>query len=276
MSIVLADRVMETTTTTGTGTVSLAGAKTGYRGFVAGAGAAAVVYYTIAGQAGGAAEGEWEVGMGTVTDAAPDTLSRTTILSSSNAGAAVDFSAGTKDVFLTLPAKAPVVNIGTFSPSAAASVDIIITGYDSVRIVGWVRPATDNAVPWLLVSNDGGSTFRAGASDYVWAYRYLLLESGGSNVVYDAADSQIDLGGGVGNGASEQIDLDILVTSPTQSDTFTMIKGDNIEININGQWVSRIVKASVKTKEVNNAVRILFSTGNIASGHLVAYGFPAP
>jgi len=267
---------METTTTTGTGTVSLAGAKTGYRGFVAGAGAAAVVYYTIAGQAGGAAEGEWEVGIGTVTDAAPDTLSRTTILSSSNAGAAVDFSAGTKDVFLTLPAKAPVVNIGTFSPSAAASVDIIITGYDSVRIVGWVRPATDNAVPWLLVSNDGGSTFRAGASDYVWAYRYLLLESGGSNVVYDAADSQIDLGGGVGNGASEQIDLDILVTSPTQSDTFTVIKALNVELTSAATWVSRLVKAGVLTKEVNNAIRLLFSGGNIASGHIVVYGYSAP
>ena len=122
MAIVIADRVKETTTTTGTGTVDLAGAATGYRGFVAGAGAAAVVYYTIAGQAGGGAEGEWEVGIGTVTDAAPDTLSRTTILSSSNAGAAVDFSAGTKDVFLSAPAASMGFSGALVTMSAAQTV----------------------------------------------------------------------------------------------------------------------------------------------------------
>lgn len=96
----LADRCKETTTTTGTGTVSLAGASTGYRTLVAGIGTGNQCYYSIAHQT----LGEWEVGIGTVTDAATDTLSRTTILASSNAGAAVNFSAGTKDVFVTAPA----------------------------------------------------------------------------------------------------------------------------------------------------------------------------
>lgn len=103
--ITYANRVRETTTTTGTGTLDLDGAVTGYQTFVAGAGDAAVVYYTIVGQSGGAASGEWEVGIGTVTDAATDTLSRTTVLDSSNAGSAVNLSAGTKDVFLTQPAQ---------------------------------------------------------------------------------------------------------------------------------------------------------------------------
>lgn len=102
--ITLADRVKETTTTTGTGTLDLTGAVTGFQGFVAGVGDAAEVYYAIVGQAGGGAEGEWEVGIGTVTDAATDTLSRDTVLASSNSGNAVDFSAGTKDVFITAPA----------------------------------------------------------------------------------------------------------------------------------------------------------------------------
>jgi hypothetical protein len=60
---------------------------------------------------------EWEVGIGTVTDAAPDTLSRDTIISSSNSDAAVNFSAGTKNVFCTLPAKktiSPVMDATTF------------------------------------------------------------------------------------------------------------------------------------------------------------------
>ena len=100
MAFVLNDRVKETTTTTGTGTINLAGAATGFETFVAGIGNSNVTYYCIAGQG----TAEFEVGIGTVTDASPDTLSRTTILSSSNSDSAVNFSAGTKDVFCTLPA----------------------------------------------------------------------------------------------------------------------------------------------------------------------------
>jgi hypothetical protein len=91
---IYADRVRETTTTTGTGTYSLGGAATGFRTFVAGVASTSVVVYT-------AEDGtNWEVGEGTVTSGSPDTLSRTTILSSSNAGAAVSWAAGTKNIFL--------------------------------------------------------------------------------------------------------------------------------------------------------------------------------
>ena len=102
MALVLNDRVKETTTTTGTGTVNLGGAATGFETFVAGVGNSNTTYYCIT------AGAEFEVGIGTVTDATPDTLSRTTILSSSNSDSAVDFSAGTKDVFCTLPASKAV------------------------------------------------------------------------------------------------------------------------------------------------------------------------
>ena len=95
MALVLADRVQETTTTSGTGTVTLAGAVAGYQSFGTAIGNANTTYYTIAGQSGS----EWEVGIGTYT-LSGTTLSRDTILSSSNAGAAVNFSAGTKDVFV--------------------------------------------------------------------------------------------------------------------------------------------------------------------------------
>lgn len=96
---VFADRVKETTTTTGTGTLNLAGAVSGYQTFVSGVGSGASVYYCITD-----ASGNWEVGQGTVTDATPDTLSRATIWSSSNSGSAVSFGAGSKDVFLVAPA----------------------------------------------------------------------------------------------------------------------------------------------------------------------------
>ena len=109
MAFVLNDRVKETTTTTGTGTLNLAGAATGFETFVAGIGNSNVTYYCIAGQG----TAEFEVGIGTVTDASPDTLSRTTILSSSNSDSAVDFSAGTKDVFCTLPAGKTIRELDT-------------------------------------------------------------------------------------------------------------------------------------------------------------------
>ena len=95
MALVINDRVKETSTTTGTGTLSLAGAVVGFETFVAGIGSTNTTYYCIYNQG----STEFEVGIGTVTDATPDTLSRDTILSSSNSDAAVNFSAGTKDVF---------------------------------------------------------------------------------------------------------------------------------------------------------------------------------
>ena len=97
MALVLADRVKETTTTTGTGTITLAGASTGYQSFSV-IGNGNTTYYTISGQTGS----EWEVGIGTYTSSGT-TLARTTVLSSSNSGSLVNFSAGTKDVFVTQP-----------------------------------------------------------------------------------------------------------------------------------------------------------------------------
>ena len=99
MALVLADRVRETTTTTGQGTITLAGAVTGFQTFSA-VGNANTTYYTIAGQG----TAEWEVGIGTYT-ASGTTLSRDTVLASSaGAPTKTTFSAGTKDVFVTYPA----------------------------------------------------------------------------------------------------------------------------------------------------------------------------
>lgn len=98
MALVVKDRVRETTTTTGTGTVTLAGAVTGFQSFSA-IGNGNTTFYTIAGQG----TSEWEVGIGTYTSSGT-TLSRDTVLASSNSGSKTNFSAGTKDVFVTYPA----------------------------------------------------------------------------------------------------------------------------------------------------------------------------
>lgn len=98
MAFKLPDRTYETTTTTGTGTVSLLGAVTGYQSFSAGVGNSNTTYYCIQGQSGA----EWEVGIGTYTSSG-STLSRTTVIASSNSNALVTFSAGTKNVFVSAP-----------------------------------------------------------------------------------------------------------------------------------------------------------------------------
>jgi hypothetical protein len=99
------DRVKDTTTTTGTGTITVTGtAPSGFRAFASVADVGDNFYYCIAGGA------EWEVGYGTLETSV--TIARSRIMTSSNAGAAVNFSAGTKDVFITAPARL-IRGIGT-------------------------------------------------------------------------------------------------------------------------------------------------------------------
>jgi len=108
MALVLADRVKETSGTTGTGDLSLAGATTGFQRFADAIGDGNTTYYAVSLVAGG----EFEIGLGTYL-AATNSLRRDTILDSSNAGATVNFSTGTKDVFVVYPANRAVVVDGS-------------------------------------------------------------------------------------------------------------------------------------------------------------------
>jgi hypothetical protein len=138
MALVVKDRVKETTTTTGTGTVTLAGAATGYQSFSA-IGNANTTYYCIAGQG----TSEWEVGVGTYTSSGT-TLSRDTVLASSNSGSAVNFSAGTKDVFVTFPASIALQQ-GTYA---------LYTSGTST----WTAPAGVTAVKVVCIGGGGGGS----------------------------------------------------------------------------------------------------------------------
>jgi hypothetical protein len=120
MALVLADRVQETTTTTGTGTVTLAGAVSGFQSFSV-VGDGNTTYYTIVDSSTGA----WEVGLGTYTSSGT-TLSRTTVLSSSNSGSLVNFAAGTKQVFLTYPSAMASSSVA----GPASAVDAAIAVFD--------------------------------------------------------------------------------------------------------------------------------------------------
>jgi hypothetical protein len=102
MALQLKDRVLETASAPGTGTVTLLGASLGYQSFNTALTSGNTTYYTIA-DLGGA---NWEVGIGTFT--APDQLTRDTILESSAGGVAVNFSSGIQNVFVTYPAEKSV------------------------------------------------------------------------------------------------------------------------------------------------------------------------
>ncbi len=121
MALVINDRVKETSTTQGTGTLNLAGAATGFITFVAGIATGNTTYYTIFEQG----TANFEVGIGTVTDATPDTLSRDTVLSNSLGNTSkINFNSGgssTLDVFCTMPASKSVYLDATGTPVGAAS-----------------------------------------------------------------------------------------------------------------------------------------------------------
>ena len=186
MALVLADRVKDTTTTTSTGTITLSGtAPTGFQNFSV-IGNGNTTYYTIAGQG----TSEWEVGIGTYTSSGT-TLSRTTVLASSNAGSLVVFSAGTKDVFVTYPAE--------------RSVNLSSTALTSGRVP---YATTDGLLVDAANLTFNGTTLTAGglASPTLTNAGTLALSATGANILTASTNStermRITSAGGVSFGAT--------------------------------------------------------------------------
>ena len=154
MALVLADRVKESTTTAGTGTVTLLGAAPGFQSFAV-IGNTNTTYYTIAGQT----TSEWEVGIGTYT-ASGTTLARTTVLSNSSATqpSALSFSAGTKDVFVTYPSERAVVgaegyveNAATITVSSTISTGKNAMSAGPITISSGVAVTVPSGSRWVVV-----------------------------------------------------------------------------------------------------------------------------
>ena len=158
MALVVNDRVKETSTTTGTGTLTLAGAVTGFETFSSAIGNANTTYYAIV----NTVNSEFEVGLGTVSAAA---LARTTVISSSNSDSAVNFSAGTKNVFVTLPASKSVIldssgNIVANNGSNLTNLNATNLASGTVNNARLPNPISDkviNASTPLTVKGDGSS-----------------------------------------------------------------------------------------------------------------------
>lgn len=137
MALVVKDRVKSSTTTTGTGTITLGAAALGFQAFSV-IGNGNTTYYTIT----DTVNGTWEVGIGTYT-ASGTTLSRDTVLESSNAGALVNFAAGSKDVFVAYPAERAVIGgMGYVENSATISQSSTINAGNNAMSAG---PVTINS-----------------------------------------------------------------------------------------------------------------------------------
>lgn len=169
MAFTIADRVWETSTTTGTGALTLAGAVSGYQTFSNALSNGDTCWYTIALAA------EWEVGTGTYN---ANTLTRTTVIASTNSNAAVNFGAGSKDVFIDLPASI-ATQLKTLTADLAAKLALAggtLTGAlnwaTAVTVVSATTPDIGGAASNLITMSgttqvDGFATFAAGAMRWI-------------------------------------------------------------------------------------------------------------
>jgi len=180
MALVINNRVRELTSTTGTGAVTLGGAVGGFQTFAAGIGNSNTTYYAISINS----ENEWEVGLGTLNSDS-STLTRTTVLESSNSDAAVDFAAGSKEVFCTLPSEKAL-----YLDSSGALANATVITDANINASGTASSSTflrgDNS--WTSITGSAITDETKTFSNYsnITASRTLTLSSGNNYMLIGA------------------------------------------------------------------------------------------
>ena len=176
MALVIKDRVKETTTTTGTGNISLGGASSNFVTFSSVLSDSDTTYYAIV----DSGNTEFEVGLGTYVSSG-NTLARTTVLASSNSGSAVNLQAGTKSIFCAFPADKAVVE--------DANGTVVIDGNVSIEsgLIDLKNGGTASRIKFYCESGNAHAQTVQGAPHSAAASNTLVLPATGSNLVSDTA-----------------------------------------------------------------------------------------
>jgi len=268
MALVINNRVRETTATTGTGAQTLAGAVDGFQTFAAGIGNSNTTYYAISLNTAN----EWEVGLGTLNSDS-STLTRTTVLESSNGDAAVDFSAGSKEVFCTLPSEKAVYldasddQVGGFASLVAdttpqlggnldvngqdivstsdADIDIIPNGTGDVNLGADTVQVGDNDAD-ATITTQGTGDLILNTNNGTNAGNITLLDGANGNInLAPNGTGEIVVGSGSADGditTSGTYDLILDTYGGTNAGNITLTNGANgaITLTPNGTGVVAI------------------------------------
>jgi hypothetical protein len=263
MPLVLKDRVRETSTTTGTGTLTLNGAVVGFQTFSSAIGNTNTTYYAISNNG----TSEWEVGLGTVSAGA---LARNTVYASSNAGSLVNFSAGAKDVFCNYPADRSVEldasGVLTGVPITVSDAGFTIqdnvdpTKQAQFQLSGIATATTrtytlinaDGTIPVLSSSNTwtGTNTF-TGSTVSVGQAVGTATYSFGTGATQSGLTKTITLGGSGVSGSTTNITIGSAVSGATTN------------VTTYGTWTANANQIISVTDNTNAALRITqLGTGN--------------
>lgn len=187
-------------------------------------------------------------------------------------GEAELYKRGTDEWVATVPGSG-IALLNSGSVAAAATLDIVLTSYSAYRgfIVELYNfiPATDNVDLWMRTSTDGGSTFGAAGSDYAWALDYLGLSESSSS------DSKMQLNQGVdsvGNGSSEGISTTVKMMFPAGTAINKRIIFQSVWNDDGGNLKTCAGGGERDATADVDALRFLFSSGNITSGSWALYG----
>ena len=272
MALVIADRVKETSTSIGTGTIVLAGASSGYQSFAA-IGNGNQTYYTIADQGGGL---NWEVGIGTYYSG-NTSLSRTTILASSSAGAPVSFGSNTKDVFVTLPAEKAVLDdlANIVSIANLTSSNVLITGgtinnvsLNNVTYGGLGTMSTQNA---KNVSITGGNA----------VFTTVNATAGTITTINATSGTIATINATSGTIATINATSGTIGTFNSTSSTVTNLASSNVAItggSISNVSLTNVTYGGLGTMSTQNANNVAITGGtinsltNVTTANLVATG----
>lgn len=174
-------------------------------------------------------------------------------------------------------------HIETQTASSSATLDFT-TGFDGAYDyyqfrVTHLLPATDNVAGYLRVTEDGGSTWKSGASDYAHARVTAPMSTTSADAESgDNADSSISFGSAIGNASNKGVHLAILEINRPNDGNRVAVVGHEVSVGFAATTIYRAFITGEYYGSTNpvNGFRFLFSSGNIASGTISLFGMKVP